>query len=109
MKHSTLSKITSYLLITGLLLPLFIGFIHTLHHHEHVICHSKIEKHIHVQKYNCSSFHYFSDLQYKDALKNYVFAEPDYFNLVATQLNSLLFSTNIFSNFQRGPPSINDF
>lgn len=109
MKRSYFKKITSFLLITSILLPLVVGFTHVLHNHEHNVCKSKTVKHVHSKKSNCSNFHYFSDIQYKDALKNIDIDEPGYFKSTTIRLNSLFFITSIFSNFQRGPPSVNDF
>ena len=109
MKRNYFKKIISSILILGILLPLVISFSHVLQHHEHNICKAKTEKHIHSKKNNCSSFHYFIDIQYKVALKNIEIDKVDYFNALSAQLNFLFYFTCIFSILERGHPSVNVF
>ncbi len=107
MKRSYFRKITSFILILSIILPLIIGFTHVLDDHEHDICKAKTETHIHSKKSNCSSLHYFTHFQYKSGLNYLEIHGAEYFQGPSIQLNFLFYFTYISSNFERGPPSFN--
>lgn len=109
MKHGYFDRITSFILVLGILLPLIIGFAHVFHGHEHDICRAKTEQHIHSKKIDCLNSHYFTDIQYKDDLNYLKVFVSEHFRTAPTQLNSLLYLRFVSFNFERGPPSFNIF
>lgn len=109
MKNNVSHKIISFILTVSLLLPLGIGFSHALHNHEHNICVSKTEKHIHTQKIDCSYFHYFTNIQYQNGDSDSSIFVPNFISTKITLLTSSYFSSNTSTYLTRGPPTINIF
>jgi len=58
LSKSTLHKILSTVIVTLLLLPIGLSFVHTFEHHKHRVCNSKDIQHIHTVQLDCSIYHY---------------------------------------------------
>lgn len=109
MKKQAFNFIASFILIASVLLPIGISFTHALHKHEHKVCATKSEDHIHAKSMDCSFFHYLNPIQatpanytYTIFLPNTVFEKP-----VVAQNFSFTVKISTFS--VRGPPVINAF
>jgi len=57
LKKTGLHKIISVLVVILLMLPVGLQLLHTLEHHEHTVCDSENEQHIHKQELDCSIYH----------------------------------------------------
>lgn len=57
MYKSILHKIISIWTVLILLFPVGLQFVHALEDHEHIVCSSKIDQHIHNQNIDCSFSH----------------------------------------------------
>tara|TARA_R110001592_G_scaffold216203_2_gene469782 strand:+ start:104 stop:418 length:315 start_codon:yes stop_codon:yes gene_type:complete len=52
-----LKKIVSVFFLFVLIAPLSIQILHVLENHEHTVCTSKVEKHVHKQSFDCKELH----------------------------------------------------
>lgn len=99
-------KTFSAILIFALLLPFAVKLEHIFEDHEHSVCSSKIENHIHqlnddcdFLNYNISSFNYFNNFVYK-VVELPTFLEKNYTYAVAFT------SSQKATSFLRGPPNL---
>ena len=57
---SMTKRLLSFILLLSLLLPSWIGLMHSFHDHDTTICYAKTEQHVHQEKTNCNQLHYFN-------------------------------------------------
>ena len=96
-------------LIVSFLIPQGIGFAHTLlnHNHDSNICNEKNEQHIHKNKLECSSLHYFANIQYENELLDYSLVSPSYFKVKLIRNISSITKSYFSFLTGRSPPRFN--
>lgn len=105
MSRHVFHKIIPLLISAGILLPILTGFVHALHQHDHKICNSKVDQHVHSDQDDCTDLHYLIDLQSQDEIRDWNLNDPGAFNQDADKLVSLTLFSVQRSNSQRGPPT----
>ena len=106
MRNKISNSFLSFFLTASLLLPIGISFLHALENHEHQICNSKTEQHIHHDnKIDCSYFHYVTKHQTSRNTHNYSIIHPLLvFNPIRAIIQSFLNTYRSYINV-RGPPN----
>lgn len=98
-------KIISVFFLFVLIAPISIQILHALENHEHTVCISKVEKHIHKQNFNCKELH--------KHLTFFTFDFTSNFDVIPTHFYTSIFilkpqiDKEIYHSIKstRGPPS----
>ena len=99
-----LLKSVSAILIYALLLPFALKLNHVFDNHQHIICKSKIENHIHESELDCDFYNY--KINQVNFFISTTFDEdlPKLFIPKNYALQDVYYQTERFVSFLRGPP-----
>jgi hypothetical protein len=84
-----------------------IGLLHTFHHHQNLLCHSKSEFHIHAEQSGCDQLHLINHTLSYDVVKEFYFNPQIWFNKTPVSHSPGLVTTVLITESDRGPPIIN--
>ena len=106
MYKSILHRIISIWTVVILLFPIGLQLIHALENHEHIVCSSKTDHHIHNQTLDCSVNHVQLDNSTLFHTLNFEVIAPSISNKLPLYYLSKNYNTQLYYTSTRGPPFI---
>jgi len=104
-KNKVLHSVLSVVLIAIMLLPFTIQMVHSLHHHEYIICNAKGDiKHFHQNKIDCSSYHQIIEQNSIDFSSEFKLKISSLFNQNPTYSHQSLYTVVLQLKSSRAPP-----
>ena len=101
----TLKRYIALLCLFVLTAPNIIQFAHTFEEHNHIVCNSENETHLHELEIDCSGFHYYSNVLSYQVSQEYNFLFQDHTIHQHSEKPQVLAFTFEKQKPSRGPPS----
>ena len=104
MGKNILHKIISVWTVVLLLFPIGIQFAHSLENHEHFVCNSKENSHIHAQQIDCRFCHIILETNTVFNNNHFEFYSPTIIDIIPVFFEKENTETPLFYKPSRGPP-----